>query len=75
VVTNEQPSGPELLPEPAAYPAVSFAVDDLDAGFARPGAPGVRFTVPPMDADGVCMAILDDTCGNLIQRVQLTDAG
>lgn len=87
VVSKEQPNGTELLLEPSEHPAVqpyqtalvedgipvvSFQVDDLDAEFARLNGAGVRFTQPPMDAGTVRMAVLDDSCGNLIQLVQMT---
>lgn len=87
VVSGEDPEGTELLLEPAAHPAVkpyrdalrrdgipaaSFRVDDLDAEVARLAGRGVRFTVAPKDAGPVRMAVLDDTCGNLIQLVELT---
>lgn len=87
VVSNEQPDGTELLLEPSDHPAVtpyknalvkdgipatSFQVDDLDAEFKRLKGVGVRFTQEPMDAGPVRMAVFDDTCGNLIQLVQMT---
>lgn len=87
VVGRDAPEGPELLLEPNAHPAAqdytaalkrdgipaaSFQVDDLDAEFARLNGLGVAFTREPMDAGPVRMAILDDTCGNLIQLVQLS---
>jgi hypothetical protein len=34
----------------------------------------VAFTVAPMDAGTVKMAILDDTCGNLIQLIEMIEA-
>lgn len=86
VVSKEQPDGTELLLEPGAHPAVpafksalvedgipatSFQVDDLDAEFQRLNGIGVQFTQEPMDAGPVRMAVLDDTCGNLIQLVQM----
>lgn len=88
VVSNEQLDGTELLLEPSVHPAVkpykdalvadgipaaSFMVDDLDAEYRRLVAVGVAFTVQPMAAGSVRMAVLDDTCGNLIQLVQMTD--
>jgi catechol 2,3-dioxygenase-like lactoylglutathione lyase family enzyme len=87
VVSKEQPDGTELLLEPSAHPAVkpyknalvedgipatSFQVDDVDAEFERLKNIGVKFTVKPMDAGPVRMAVFDDTCGNLIQLVQMT---
>jgi catechol 2,3-dioxygenase-like lactoylglutathione lyase family enzyme len=86
LVSKEQPDGCELLLEPSAHPAVppfknalvkdgipftSFQVDDVDAEHKRLTDLGVRFTVPPTDAGSVRMVILDDTCGNLIQLVQI----
>jgi catechol 2,3-dioxygenase-like lactoylglutathione lyase family enzyme len=86
LVSKEQPGGTELLLEPSEHPAVkpyksalvadgipavSFQVDDLDAEAERLMAIGVEFTVKPMDAGPVRMAVIDDTCGNLIQLVQM----
>jgi len=82
VVSPEDPTGTELLLEPDGHPAVkpfkralvddgipytSFAVKDLDAEYARLKAAGVQFTQPPVDMGPVKTAVLDDTCGNLIQ--------
>ena len=55
-------------------PAHSFQVQDLDAEWKRLTDLGVTFSVAPMDAGPVHMAIFDDTCGNLIQLVQMKDA-
>jgi catechol 2,3-dioxygenase-like lactoylglutathione lyase family enzyme len=86
VVSPEQPNGTELLLEPSGHPAVkpykdalvedgipatSFAVDDVQAEFDRLGSKGVRFTQEPTEMGGVTTAVFDDTCGNLIQIVQL----
>ncbi|PFH20861.1 MULTISPECIES: VOC family protein [Burkholderia] len=86
VVSKDQPDGTELLLEPSNHraagpykqalyedgiPAASFQVDDLDAEFARLDALGVRFTLAPMDAGPVRVAVLDDTCGNLVQLMQM----
>ncbi|WP_108659076.1 VOC family protein [Acuticoccus kandeliae] len=86
VVPAEAPEGTELLLEPSAHPAAnpyrealfadgvpaaSFQVDDLAAEHQRLEARGVRFAVPPVDAGNVRMAILDDTCGNLIQLIEM----
>ncbi|MBM2769777.1 VOC family protein [Burkholderia anthina] len=86
VVSKDQPDGTELLLEPSHHraagpykqalyedgiPAASFQVDDLDAEFARLDALGVRFTLAPMDAGPVRVAVLDDTCGNLVQLMQM----
>ena len=82
VVSPEGPDGPELLLEPSDHPAVrpfkealvadgipftSFAVDDVQAEFDRLRTAGVRFTQEPTDMGPVTTAVLDDTCGNLIQ--------
>jgi catechol 2,3-dioxygenase-like lactoylglutathione lyase family enzyme len=87
VVPKEQPDGTELLLEPGDHPAVapyrealvedgipaaSFQVDDVDAEFQRLKDMGVKFTQEPTDAGPVRMAVFDDTCGNLIQLVQMT---
>ena len=86
VVSKEEPGGTELLLEPSEHPAVrpykdalvndgipatSFQVQDLAAEFARLRGLGVAFTVEPMDAGPVRMAVLDDTCGNLIQLIEM----
>lgn len=89
LVSKEEPEGPELLLEPSDHPAVkpyrdalvadgipahSFQVNDLAAEWQRLGALGVRFVQEPMDAGQVRMAIIDDTCGNLIQLMEISDA-
>ena len=82
VVSPEAPDGPELLLEPDSHPAVhpfksalvsdgipftSFAVDDVRREFERLTGLGVRFTQEPTEMGPVTTAVLDDTCGNLIQ--------
>jgi len=82
VVSPDAPEGIELTLEPnvfppartfqrelfaAGIPYTEFAVDDLRAEYERLSALGVRFTLPPTQADGQHIAIFDDTCGNLIQ--------
>ncbi|MFJ8579828.1 VOC family protein [Micromonospora sp. NPDC093277] len=82
VVSPADPDGVELVLEPAGHPAVgpfrqalvadgipftSFAVDDVRAEFDRLRARGVEFTQPPVAMGAVTTAVLDDTCGNLIQ--------
>lgn len=86
VVSPENPEGAELLLEPSGHPAVppykaalvadgipaaSFMVDDMAGEVARLKGLGVGFTVENMDAGTVLMSVLDDTCGNLIQIVQM----
>ncbi len=89
VAEPDNPRATELLLEPGVHPAVgpyrealrrdgipaaSFQVEDLDAEYARLRDLGVAFTQPPVDAGPVRMAILDDTCGNLIQLVEMRQA-
>jgi catechol 2,3-dioxygenase-like lactoylglutathione lyase family enzyme len=86
LTSPENPGGTELLLEPSGHPAAkpfkealvadgipytSFAVDDIQAEVARLKGLDVQFTVEPMDAGVVWMAVFDDTCGNLIQIVQM----
>ena len=86
VVAPDDPDGPQLLLEPNAHravppyqqalmadgiPATSFAVDDVRAEFERLRELGVGFTQDPVDAGPVVTAILNDTCGNLIQITQV----
>jgi catechol 2,3-dioxygenase-like lactoylglutathione lyase family enzyme len=86
VVSPEEPDGVELVLEPDTHPAVqpfkaalvddgipftSFAVADVRAEYARLRERGVTFTQEPADLGPVVTAVLDDTCGNLIQLVQL----
>jgi catechol 2,3-dioxygenase-like lactoylglutathione lyase family enzyme len=82
VVSPDDPDGVELALEPDDHPAAkpfkdalvgdgipytSFAVEDVQAEYERLAALGVRFTQQPLDAGPVTTAVLDDTCGNLIQ--------
>ncbi|MFF1449791.1 VOC family protein [Streptomyces sp. NPDC058274] len=84
VVSPEDPDGTELLLEPDGHPAVkpyktalvadgipaaSFAVDDVRTEFNRLRELGVRFAQEPLEMGPVTTAVLDDTCGNLIQIV------
>jgi predicted enzyme related to lactoylglutathione lyase len=90
LTTKGEIDGMELLLEPDEHPAAkafksaitadgipvaSFLVDDLDAQFGRLEAAGVAFVQPPMDAGPVRMAVIDDTCGNLVQLVQVLQEG
>jgi catechol 2,3-dioxygenase-like lactoylglutathione lyase family enzyme len=82
VVSPEDPDGVELVLEPSDHPAVgpfkqalvadgipftSFAVDDVHAETARLKAAGVVFTQEPLQMGPATTAVLEDTCGNLIQ--------
>jgi catechol 2,3-dioxygenase-like lactoylglutathione lyase family enzyme len=86
VVDPDNPGGTELLLEPDGHPAVgpyktalvedgipaaSFAVADAHAEYQRLSSRGVVFTQQPLDMGGVITAVFDDTCGNLIQIVQV----
>ncbi|AXN47274.1 Glyoxalase/Bleomycin resistance protein/Dioxygenase superfamily protein [Mycobacterium marinum] len=85
VVSPEDPDGTELVLEPDEHPAAkpfkdalrsdgipftAFAVDNVRAEFDRLRALGVRFTQEPTEMGPVTTAVLDDTCGNLIQIQQ-----
>lgn len=82
VVSPDAPDGVELLLEPGDHPAVapfkaalvadgipytSFGVADVVAEHARLAELGVQFVLPPTPMGPVTVAVLDDTCGNLIQ--------
>ena len=84
VVSPEDPDGTELVLEPDEHPAAkpfkkalvadgipftAFAVDDVRAEHERLRGLGVHFTQEPADMGPVTTAVLDDTCGNLIQIV------
>lgn len=56
----------------ASRPAANFLVDDVQAEHDRLAAKGVTFTTPVTSATGSVIAVLDDTCGNLIQLTRLT---
>ena len=86
VVSADEPDGTELVLEPSGHPAVgpfkaalqadgipftSFAVPDVVAEHARLVALGVRFTQEPLTMGPVTTAVLDDTCGNLIQLASM----
>jgi len=51
-------------------PLTAFEVDDLAAEYARLKSKGVAFTKEPTRMGPVTIAILADTCGNLIQLYQ-----
>lgn len=52
-------------------PAAMFFTDDVKADHERIEAGGARFTMPPTQVTGSTIAMLDDTCGNLIQLTEL----
>jgi catechol 2,3-dioxygenase-like lactoylglutathione lyase family enzyme len=89
VVSPNDPDGVELLLEPDEHPAAkpfkdalvgdgipftSFAVEDVRAEYERLRGLGVTFTQEPVEMGPVTTAVLDDTCGNLIQIAELAAA-
>ena len=52
-------------------PAAMFFTEDVQADYERMKARGANFTLPPKDVTGSKIAMLNDTCGNLIQVTQL----
>ena len=86
VASPEEPEGTELQlalnnnPAAKAYqqamfregqPAAMFLTDDLKGDYERMKARGAEFTKPPTDVTYATIAMLKDTCGNLIQVTQL----
>jgi predicted enzyme related to lactoylglutathione lyase len=52
-------------------PAVMFSSDDVEADYQRMKSRGAEFTMPPTDVTASKIAMVNDTCGNLIQLTQL----
>ena len=86
VASPEEPDGVELQlalndnPAALAYqqalfeqsqPAIMFYVDDVQREYDRMKAAGAEFTMPPSKVTGSTIAMVNDTCGNLIQLVAL----
>jgi len=86
VASAEEPNGTELQltlnNNPAAktyqqalfqqsQPAAMFFTDDVRADYERMKARGAEFTMPPTDVTASMIAMVNDTCGNLIQLTQL----
>ena len=86
VASPEDPDGAELQlalnnhPAAKAYqqamfqqnqPAAMFFTDDVKGDYERIKAHGANFTMPPTDVTASTIAMLNDTCGNLIQLTQL----
>jgi predicted enzyme related to lactoylglutathione lyase len=86
VASPEDPEGTELQlalnnnPPAKAYQqaifqqgqsAAMFYTDDVQSDYERMKARGAEFTMPPKDVTASKIAILNDTCGNLIQLTQL----
>jgi predicted enzyme related to lactoylglutathione lyase len=87
VASPEDPGGVELIldsnanPAGKVYqsalrsqgqPAAQFLVKDVQAEHDRLTAKGVKFTTPVTSVTGSIIAVLDDSCGNLIQLTHLT---
>ncbi|MBK9049959.1 MAG: VOC family protein [Chloroflexi bacterium] len=88
VVSPGDPNGTELLLEPnAEYPTMkafkealvndgipftAFQVDDVQQEYARLRQLGVEFTMEPTNMGMATVAVLNDTCGNLIQIYEVT---
>jgi predicted enzyme related to lactoylglutathione lyase len=86
VASAEEPDGTELQlalnTNPAArawqqamfeqnQPAALFYVDNVQREHDRMKPLGAEFTMPPTKVTGSTIAMLKDTCGNLIQIVTL----
>ena len=86
VASAEEPDGTELQlapnDNPAAWayqqamfeqgqPAAMFYVDDVQREYDRMKPLGAEFTMPPTKVTGSTIAMLNDTCGNLIQIAAL----
>jgi catechol 2,3-dioxygenase-like lactoylglutathione lyase family enzyme len=85
VVSPAEPDGMELLLEPmgfapaktyqealfaAGIPLTSFAVEDIQKEYERLKKLGVTFRTEPRKMGPVTVAVIEDTCGNLIQLAQ-----
>ncbi|MBM7553916.1 VOC family protein [Thalassobacillus pellis] len=85
LVSPEDQNGTELLLEPNQHPAAKeyqkkisaegipatmFGVADVHEEYKRLVEKGVEFTMEPTKMGEVTLAVLDDTCGNLIQLAQ-----
>lgn len=88
LVSAEEPDGVELALEPNVHaaaktfqtamtmdgiPFTAFQVEDVQAEYARLCKAGVKFTQEPKSMGLAITAVLDDTCGNLIQIIQIDD--
>ncbi len=86
VASTEEPNGTELQlalnnnPAAKAYqqalfqqnqPAAMFFTEDVKGDYERIKARGAEFTMPPTDVTASTIAMLKDTCGNLIQVTEL----
>ena len=86
VASSDEPEGTQLQlakndnPAAKAYqeaifqqgqPAAMFFTEDVKGDYERIKALGAEFTMPPTDVTASTIAMLKDTCGNLIQLTQL----
>jgi predicted enzyme related to lactoylglutathione lyase len=86
VASAEEPDGTELQlalnnnPAAQAYQqaifqqnqaAANFITDNVKGDYERIKGHGAEFTMPPTDVTGATIAVLKDTCGNLIQITEL----
>lgn len=86
VASPEEPNGTELQlalndnPAAKAYQqamfqqnqrAAMFYTDDVKNDYERIKSRGAEFTMPPTNVPGSTIAVLKDSCGNLIQLTQL----
>jgi predicted enzyme related to lactoylglutathione lyase len=86
VTSSEEPNGTELHltlndnPVAKAYqqamfqqgqPAAMFFTDDVKGEYDRIKSRGAEFTMPPTQVTGSTIAMLKDSCGNLIQLTEL----
>ncbi|MCP3032518.1 VOC family protein [Halobacillus sp. A1] len=86
VVSPEDQGGTELLLEPNGHPAAKeyqtrlfeegipvtmFGVEDIQKEHERLLESGVEFTMEPTKMGDNTLAVFDDTCGNLIQIMEL----
>jgi predicted enzyme related to lactoylglutathione lyase len=88
VASPEEPNGTELQlalnDNPAAktyqqaifqqgQPAAMFYTDDIQADYERMKSRGAEFTMPPTDVTASKIAMVNDTCGNIIQLSELAN--
>lgn len=86
LVSPDNQQGTELVLEPNNHPAAKefqqkifgegipatmFGVEDVQKEYERLLDQGVNFTIEPTEMGNVKIAVLDDTCGNLIQIAQM----
>lgn len=86
VASADEPNGTELQlalnnnPAAKAYqqamfqqgqPAMMFFTDDVKKDYERIKARGGDFTMPPTDVTASTIAMLKDSCGNIVQLTQL----